>query len=377
MLPIGSDNILALGAVILGLAWFGTWADTNAIGRKTSGVLWVIVGGLALSNLGVIPLSAPLYDFVGGYLVPLAIPLLLYKADLRRIFTESGMVLAIFFFAGMATCIGSVLGFYLFDLGEGGAQVAGAYTGGWIGGAMNYVAVSKAVGMPDDLSAAALSASSPVSIMALMILLALPSIPLVRRLISSAVIDEAAVNSQAGQAAADRPHFLLHHVTGAIALSFVICTVSYAIAATLGYEQFSILFVTIVAVAVANIFPKTLNRLEGDFEIGVFIMYIFFAVIGAGTSATQFLESALILFIYGCFIIASHIFVIITIARVFKFDLAETIVASGAAIVGPAATAAIATSKGWKDLVTPAIMCGIFGYAIANFIGVAVTTILQ
>ena len=374
---IEADNVLALGAVIMGLAWFGTWADTNVIGRKTSGVLWVIVGGLALSNLGVIPLSAPFYDFVGGYLVPIGIPLLLYKADLRRIFKESGMVLVIFFFAGIATCLGTILGFFLFDLGDGGAKVAGAYTGGWIGGAMNYVAVSKAVEMPAELSAAALSASSPVSIMALMILLALPSIPLVRRMISSTMLDETDAQTDDVVSTTDKPHFLLHHVTGAVALSFIICAISYEVAARLGYEQFSILFVTIVAVLFANIFPKTLSKLEGDFDIGVFIMYIFFAVIGASTSATQFLESAMILFVYGCFIILIHIVFILTIAKTFKFDLAETIVASGAAIVGPAATAAIATSKGWKDLVTPAIMCGIFGYAVANFIGVAVTTLLE
>ncbi len=374
---IEAENFFALGAVILGLAWFGTWADTNAIGRKTSGVLWVIVGGLALSNLGFIPLSAPLYDFVGGYLVPLGIPLLLYKADLRRIFKESGIVLIIFFFAGVATCIGTISGFFLFNLGEGGAQVAGAFTGGWIGGAMNYVAVSKAVEMPAELSAAALSASSPVSIMALMTLLALPSIPFIRRMVPSTVIDETATPSGDDVAGSEKSHFLLHHVTGAVALSFIICAISYAIASELGYEQFSILFVTIVAVAFANIFPKTLSKLEGDFDIGVFIMYIFFAVIGASTSATQFLESALILFVYGCFIIITHLIVIIGVAKFLKFDLAETIVASGAAIVGPAATAAIATSKGWKDLVTPAIMCGIFGYAVANFIGVAVTTMLK
>ena len=50
---------------------------------------------------------------------------------------------------------------------------------------------------------------------------------------------------------------------------------------------------------------------------------------------------------------------------------------SGAALVGPAPTAAIAISKGWKELVTPGIMCGIFGYVIATFIGVSVTALLS
>ena len=62
--------------------------------------------------------------------------------------------------------------------------------------------------------------------------------------------------------------------------------------------------------------------------------------------------------------------------RLLKIQLDEAIVASGAALVGPAVTAAIATSKGWRHLVTPGIMCGIFGYVIATFIGVSITAML-
>ena len=36
---IPDDNVFALGAVLFGLAWLGFWIDTNAIGRKTSGVV--------------------------------------------------------------------------------------------------------------------------------------------------------------------------------------------------------------------------------------------------------------------------------------------------------------------------------------------------
>lgn len=39
--------------------------------------------GLALSNLGVIPCEAPEYAVVNKMLLPLAIPMLLFSADLR------------------------------------------------------------------------------------------------------------------------------------------------------------------------------------------------------------------------------------------------------------------------------------------------------
>ena len=38
--------------------------------------------------------------------------------------------------------------------------------------------------------------------------------------------------------------------------------------------------------------------------------------------------------------------------------------------------AALAASKGWHPMVTPGMLAGLFGYAIATFIGVAITTTL-
>ena len=77
------------------------------------------------------------------------------------------------------------------------------------------------------------------------------------------------------------------------------------------------------------------------------------------------------------FIIIVHLLIVLLAAKLLKVDLAEAVVASGAALVGPAVTAAIATSRGWRSLVTPGIMCGIFGYVIGTFVGVSVTAFLN
>ena len=376
MTLIGSENIFALGTVLVGLAWFGFWADGNRLGKATSGVLWVILGGVACSNFGVVPFKAPIYDFVGGYLVPLAIPLLLYKADLRRIVRESGGVIVTFGIACAGTVVGAIAGFYLIDLGEIGAKAAGTYTGGWTGGAVNFVAVATAVEMtPDELSVA-ISANSVVSIMALISLITLPSLALVRRLVPSRIMQESEELSVT--AAADQPDRLLtSHIAGALGLSFVICAVAYTFADWVGLSNYAILFVTVLALLAANIFPQTLTRLQGDFALGMIIMYLFFAAVGCGTDALAFVDSALNLFLYSVVILAVHLVVVLAAAKVLKIDLAEAIIAAGAALVGPAPAAAIAVARGWKALVTPGIMCGILGYAIGTFIGVAVAKLLM
>ena len=376
MTIIGPENIFALGTVLVGLAWFGFWADGNRLGKATSGVLWVIMGGVALSNFGVVPFKAPIYDFVGGYLVPLAIPLLLYKADLRRIVRESGGVIVTFGIACAGTVIGAIAGFHLIDLGEIGAKAAGTYTGGWTGGAVNFVAVATAVEMTPDEVSVAISANSVVSIMALISLITLPSLALVRRLVPSRIMQESEELSVT--AAADQSDRLLtSHIAGALGLSFVICAVAYTFADWVGLSNYAILFVTVLALLAANVFPQILTRLQGDFALGMIIMYLFFAAVGCGTDALAFVDSALNLFLYSVVILAVHLVVVLAAAKVLKIDLAEAIIAAGAALVGPAPAAAIAVARGWKALVTPGIMCGILGYAIGTFIGVAVAKLLM
>ncbi len=169
----------------------------------------------------------------------------------------------------------------------------------------------------------------------------------------------------------------LAHVTGALALSFAICVASGYLSKFLGLEQFNILFVTLITVAVANLFPTHLSKLKGEYHLGMIFMYPFFAMVGLKTNMTTFFDHAFILFVYGMMIITIQFIVVFLAARFFKIDLAEAITGSGAAIVGPAVTAAVVSSKGWPTMVTPAIMTGIFGYVVANFIGVALTSFLS
>lgn len=373
---IPADNSTVLGAVIFGLAWLGFWIDRKPIASKIPGVPWVIATGLLLSNTHVIPMEAPVYGFVGQYLLPLGIALLMFKSNLRAIFSQGGWVLPAFLMASVGLCIGAITGFFMFDLGAEGAKIAGTYAGAFIGGVVNFVAISQAVEMSPTTFSVALSASAPVSVLGLLALVSLPSIGFIRRNIPSPIID-AAGRANADATEDDAPRFRLDHVCAALAVGLLICAASSWISAWLGIATYNLLVITVITVALSNLVPKFFYGLQGDFALGMLCMYAFFAMIGAGTDAIGFVRSAPILFVYCAFMIATHFVVLLLAARIFKWDLAEVIIGSAAAIVGPAAGAGIATAKGWKTLITPAITIGVFGYVIANFIGLWIVKLLS
>ncbi len=100
------------------------------------------------------------------------------------------------------------------------------------------------------------------------------------------------------------------------------------------------------------------------------MMYLFFVTVGASADIGAMFDSALMIAYLTIIIVVVHMLFIFIGSRFFKLDLAEVIIASNACAAGPTTAAALAASKGWKTLVTPAIMCGVLGYVIANFVGV-------
>ena len=63
-------------------------------------------------------------------------------------------------------------------------------------------------------------------------------------------------------------------------------------------------------------------------------------------------------------------------AKIFKTSLEDAIIASNANIGGPTTAAGMAFSQGWTALVGPAMLVGVLGYVIGNYLGTLVGMIL-
>lgn len=374
---LSGENLFAMTAVTVGGAAFAFWAERQRWGRQASGPVWAIVFGLLLSNFGLIPSSAPVFSMVSDLLVPAAIPLLLLKANIRRIVAESGPMLIAFFIGVAGATAGAVLGYKILPLGDNAAELAGVFTATYTGGSMNFVAVSKAVGFDASSQyAAAMAADNLVGTPYLLVLVILPALNWVRKRFPSETIDIARAERSEHAAEVEHESLNLLHMSMALALSLVICWVGYWIADALGVGRYGILFITALAVAVANIWPGQMARFEGDFALGTFFMYLFFVTIGASANIAALVGDAMVLVPYALIIIVMHMVVLAIGVKLLKIDLAEALVASNACIMGPATAAAISAGQGWKHLVTPGLLTGVLGYVIANFLGVAVTEFL-
>jgi uncharacterized membrane protein len=370
---ITSEQHWILWAILFSVGAFGLWAEKTKWGSKLSAVVISILGTFILSNLSIIPTSAPSYDIVWSYLVPLAIPLLLFKANLKKIIEEAGPTLLAFVFGGVGTIIGTILAFNIVPLGEHAWQLAAIFSSTYIGGSMNYVAAAEAVQLhAGDLLTAGIAADNLVMAVYFLILFALPSLKILQKFYPNRRLNQ----NNNEEELEDKTHqesnkLSLMDLAKSLSIGFIICAVGFALADLTGIKGTGILIITALVVIAATAFPKQMSEIKGADQIGTLLMQVFFAAIGASANIMIVLKYGPVLFAFAALILTVHLLFLLLAGYIFKLDLAELVIASNANMGGPTTAAAMAVARKWKTLVIPAILCGTLGYAIATFIGVA------
>ncbi len=376
---IGPEQNFAIWAVLIALAGFGFWCERYSWGRKYSGVMLLITAAIVLANLRIIPTSAPVYDVVWDYLVPIAIPLLLFHADLKRIARESGPSLIAFAIGAAAVVAGAIIGVSILDLGPKEAELAGIFTGTYIGGGLNFAAVAEATGMQEDsMLAAAVAADNVITNLHFLVIIFIPGIAWMARRYPTHHMDNAVLFDAESDGK-------VHHIAdldvaglmAALALAFALAAIGKFIAGILGMSDYSILFITVLALIVATFMPGQVKKLSGYHEAGVVMMFVFLASVGASADIWELIEIAPVLFVYATFIVSVHLVILFSLGKFMKLDLAELAMASAVCIGGPASAPALASAKGWRDLLIPGLLLGSLGYAVGSFIGVSVTEWLR
>ena len=392
---IKPDDTLTLWGILV------VWASVSIYleqrfnwASKISGAIIALVGAIVLSNAGVIPTESSVYDAVWNVVVPLAIPLLLFHVNFKKIWQESGKLLIIFFISSVGTVAGTIISFFVLKdhipyLEKIGAMMSASYTGGGV----NFAAMAAKYDTPGEMVSATVVADNLMMALYFVILMIIPTTAFFRKKYSTPHIEEVErdVGTDDGQTLAEsfwkRKEISLKDIALAMGTAFLLVIVSFKIAdvfaeiipAEEGTSFFFImlhglfgdqyLMLTTITFIMLALFPRYFENINGSQEMGTFLIYIFFVVIGVPASIPLIVQNAPLLLVFVFIIVLINMTISLGVGKLLKYNLEDILVASNANVGGPTTAAAMAIAKGWKNLVGPILVVGTLGYIIGNYIG--------
>lgn len=401
-------------ACVLGCAWAGVALDHSEVPVlkplvALNGPARAMLFGALARNVGLLPheASADLLD-IQNACASVAMPMLLFGADLKEVSRRTGSLVGPFATAALGTALGAVCAHRAVEMlgaGEEMWKIAAALAAKNIGGPLNYVFVCDALGVSPDAFAAGIAADGFFALFFYPLNAALARgedrIPYVDRtfnseedrrqmlaLLEAGDDDGAGEDDEGAPAAAPafhvQPTLAADDMLAAVFASLTLLTAGKTIA-----PDAAIPTTTALTVAFATLAPSAVSEplVEAGQVLGDALVYVIFVAIGACVDhdAIDALARDHNLLIFCVIMYAVHLSVVLlpvtappfaSPARAPPWSRRRALLASNAAIGGPATAAAFASANGWRDLIVPVVLIALVGNAVGTVTGLAVARAL-
>lgn len=375
--PIYVLTILCLMVIL------AVYAGKTKFGKQFGAALLVILFTAVLANLKIIPTasnSIGLYSAIFKYVAPISIFYLLLNVNLTSIKQAGLPMIGLFLVGSLATTLGILISWFLVSpervLGEDGKIIAGMITGTYTGGSVNFNAVALEYGFQEKgiLYAGTIAVDNVVTTLWIVATLAFPVF--LRRFWKDKIKVESTVQTvHEPNMEAERIDF-----TSLIWLLFLGIAAYYVseIFSDMLPEIPSILILSTLGIVLAQL--KFIAKLKGSHNLGMYLVFLFLAVIGAYcelSAVAELQEVGLTLLLFAGLAVLFHGILVILIGGLLYRDWEMIAIVSQANVGGGATAIALAETFNRKDLVLPAILVGTLGIALGSYLGFFVVYILS
>lgn len=377
---------------------------------KIGGILTLYFVGIIVANLFIFPFPKmaealyPIQDALTSVTIPLAMPLILFSCNFKRLPVRSATLSLIFGIIAMVTIV--ISGYYIFEPLSGiddFNKIAGMLVGVYTGGTPNLASLKMMLGVDETTYLLINSFDMLVSFTFLVFLMAI-GIKFFRWVLpykmkedvikrpkpGKGVMAESNLRYQKnadGTGAAELDQMLYHKIFTkanflpalcAFGLSIVIAGISIGVSFLVkGKIDMLVLILTLTTLAIAASFIPSVRRAEKSYDVGMYLVLIFSLVVASmvNISEINFREGAWLL-AYIAFCVFGSLVIQVILARIFKIDADTTVITSVALINSPLFVPMIADCMKNKKAIIIGITIGVIGYAAGNYLGVIVAQIL-
>ncbi len=337
--------------------------------------------GILAGNLSLLPEETkPLQEWLMLITIPLAIPLMLFSANLRRVIRLARGTLLSMASALVAVVTMVVSGYLIFHT-EGQDElwkVGGMLTAVYSGGTPNLAAINLMLEVDPqtyvlthtyDIILSTLYMFFLITIGQRVFLLFLPSFEYTEILegVGSSEVSQGRLNQKS-------------ITEGSLALLLATAIIAVGGGISLLFSEtyhmpVAILVITSLGIG-ASIIPQV-NRWRSSFDLGMYLILIFSLAVASMADLTTLSGFAPPLFKYVSYVLFGSLLVHLLLSRLLKTDTDTMMVTSAALICSPPFVPVVAGAIGNKQVIVPGISVGIIGYAVGNYLGYLLAMLLK
>ena len=367
---LGILSLLVIASVYLGKTGFG---------KKLGAALIVIVLTAVMANLGLIPSASntiPLYDAIFTYLAPISIFYLLLGVNLTSLKKAGAPMIILFLLGSLTTTLGILAAWFFLTpesvLGKDGVTLAGMLTGTYTGGSINFNAIALEYSFQEKgiLYAGTIAVDNVVTTLWIVITLSIPAV--MRRFWRDRKVAVKTSHLQAENKDKINMHSLMWLVFLGIGAYFISECLSNIFPGVP-----SILTISTIGILLAQL--PFVSKLEGGHTLGLYLIYLFLAVIGAYceiSSVFELQEVGVTILLFAILAVSIHGFLLISIGGLIYRDWDMIAIVSQANIGGGTTAIALAETFDREELILPAILVGTLGNALGTYLGFLVVYML-
>ena len=357
------------------------YVGKTKLGKQLGSALLVILFTAIIANLKLIPSasnSIELYSIIFEYIAPISIFFLLLNVNLISIKKAGLPMITLFIVGSLSTTLGILISWIIISpenvLGSDANVIAGMLTGTYTGGSVNFNAVALEYGFQKKgvLYAGTVAVDNVVTTIWILATLTFPLI--LSKIWKGKVFLKQTISIEKNF---DEDKIDLVSLASLIFLGISAFYISEILAKKFNSIP-SILILSTIGILLAQ--TNFISKLKGSHNLGLYLVHLFLAVIGAYceiSAVYELKEIGITLFLFTSVSVLIHGVLIIIVGGLFYRDWQMVAIASQTNVGGGASAIALAETFKRNELILPSILMGTLGNAIGTYLGFFVIYILN
>lgn len=335
-----------------------------------SAVVQCYAFGIIIGNILPLAVDEAVAEQLAGAGMILALPMLLFGANIKANWKLAGPGLVAFALCAVAGLIGTGIAAYFFQAGQpDGWKVAGMLTGLYTGGTPNLMAIGLAVDAPSDY-VVLLQAADIVGGGIYLLLLMTVIQRFLGLFLPSFKAPELSEDSEEEENEQTRSRWWLLPTGLSILVGGV--SVGLTILLTGSMSNTTVLILLLTTISLALSFVPKVSQLKGSYQQGEYFLLIFCVALGLMANFQKLLSGGLPLLAFSLVALVVTIVLHWVLSWIFKIDRDTVIISSAAALYGPVFIAQVTTAIHNRRLLAPGIALSLLGLAVGNYLGTGV-----